>query len=159
MGKKISIFPLLLLFLFILFSGYLFYLNNSLKKELTAIKNENDRLSNLISTLDKDKGEQGNQQNNFPGLSDLNIRRFKKKGIADPANYIVDNLLKSPKLIPVEGTMGGTPYFDRSSTWILSKQWVYTVFSDGHFEGKALLKYEIADDQKINWKVIDYYLE
>ncbi len=159
MGKKINVLLFILLILSLFISGYLYYENNSVKKELAGIKNEKDRLGEHVTALTKEKDDLSVQRNNFPGLSDLDIRRFKKKSIADPAYYIIDDLLKSPGLIPVEGTLGGTPFFDRSTTWILSKQWVYAVFSDGHFEGKILLKYNIADDQKINWEVIDYYLE
>jgi hypothetical protein len=159
MGKKVNILVLTFLILSLFILGYLYYENNSLKKDLAAIKEDKGRLDKHVATLIREKDDLINERTSFPGLSDLNIRRFKKKGLADPENYIVNDLLQTPELIPVEGTLGGTPYFDRSTTWILSKQWVYAVFSDGHFEGKVLLKYNLADDHKINWEVLDYYLE
>jgi hypothetical protein len=159
MRKGINIFLLILLVIFILSLCYSLYKNFSYNKELVEIKNDNNRLSNFIRTLNKEKDDLRNKINDFPALTSINIDRFKRKGMEDPENYIIKNLFDYRKIIPVEGTLGGTTDFYQSKTWILSKQWVYTEFSDGHFWGKMLLKYKFTNDNKIHWEILDYHLE
>ena len=159
MRKSINLFLLILLIISVLSLCYSLYKNFSFNKELVIIKNDNNRLKNFISTLNKEKDDFRNKIDNFPALTSTNIDRFKRKGIDDPENYIIKTLLDYPELIPVKGTNGGKTIFNQSQTWILSKQWIYTEFSDGHFWGKMLLKYQITNDNKINWEILDYHLE
>lgn len=45
-----------------------------------------------------------------------------------------------------------------SKIHILSPQWVFAGFDDGHIAGEMLLAYEVADDTAIRWYVIASYL-
>ena len=78
----------------------------------------------------------------------------------DPLHTICRDLLAKPELIPYDGVLGGTMgYLDQNNIRILNDKWVVARFEDGHISGKMLLRFEIDNDSKISWKVIDSYLD
>lgn len=92
-------------------------------------------------------------------LSQGAIIGLTRKGLKDPATEIVADLREHPELIPYKGVLGGTMgFYYESEIHILSSKWVLASFDDGHIAGIMLLKYEVSDDGKISWKVIDSYL-
>lgn len=92
-------------------------------------------------------------------LGEIEIRVLKRKGLEDPVNELRDDLAAHPELIPYEGVLGGKMQFTRHSIALLSTQWVYAEFGDGHIAGNCLLEYEVEGDGTITWKVISAGLE
>jgi hypothetical protein len=80
------------------------------------------------------------------------LRRFRLAGHADPALAIRDDLVRHPELIPYEGVLGGRMQFVRDEIAILSGEWVYAPFEDGHVRGACLLAYDITRRGEITWR-------
>jgi hypothetical protein len=92
-------------------------------------------------------------------LSHEKLIGLTRKGLTDPASEIVADLQKHPELIPYKGVLGGTMgFYYKEEIHILTPKWVIASFEDGHMAGIMLLRYEVSDDGKISWKVIDSYL-
>jgi hypothetical protein len=49
-------------------------------------------------------------------------------------------------------------FYDDSKIWVLTKKWVLAYFEDGHIAGYLLLKYEVTESGKINWKTLASYI-
>ncbi|GEM_PF-1242023 len=93
-------------------------------------------------------------------LSNFEINRLKRQGLDDPVNDITKDLLSRNDLIPYDGVLGGTmSFYAPQNIHILSPQWVFAYFEDGHIRGEMLLKFTIDNDGNINWSVIDSYLD
>jgi len=82
------------------------------------------------------------------------VLEFKKKGLEEPANDIVADLMKRRDLIPLEGALEWR--FVKSDLVILSNKWVIATFEDGHISGRALLEYEVADGGEVSWGMLTY---
>ena len=54
----------------------------------------------------------------------------------------------------MEGILGGTMGFVEDSVALLSPQWAYAEFEDGHTGGRCLLHYEVGPGGHISWHVI-----
>lgn len=76
---------------------------------------------------------------------------YSKQGIAK-IEYICDSLRNNPKLIPMDGILGGTMHFEKID--LLSSEWVIAEYNDGHTMGKAIYKYKINGDGSISFKII-----
>ncbi|MFC1489593.1 hypothetical protein ACFL6K_00115 [Candidatus Latescibacterota bacterium] len=75
---------------------------------------------------------------------------------------IIDYLVKHPELIPFPGVLGGKMRFVPNSKYdirVLTPQWIYAIFEDGHIRGHMLLEYNISNGNDITMKSIDAYLE
>jgi hypothetical protein len=79
---------------------------------------------------------------------------MKKKGLSDPIQDIISDLMKHNELIPYKGVLGGTMRFYEKEIRILTNKWVLAYFEDGHIGGYLLLEYKISDSGKIDWKRI-----
>ena len=70
------------------------------------------------------------------------------------------DLIKNPKLIPIEGVLGGKMMFYSSDKiFVLNSKWVIAYFEDGHIAGNALLQFDISKSNEITWKVISTVAE
>jgi hypothetical protein len=106
-------------------------------------------------------------EGNVPGLNDpqmisklqsWDIRRFQKRGLANPEEDIVNDLLKQNRLIQFDSHAGVNWRIDKNETIILSNKWVFTKFDDGHMLGSILLQYQV-ENGIITWEVISQYLD
>lgn len=87
-------------------------------------------------------------------IQDWGVRHLQSKGLQNPIDDLKTNLISKPQLIRYEGIHGGTmKVFDKSSITILTGNWAYATFEDGHINGAMLLKYEI-ENGNISWDVI-----
>lgn len=111
------------------------------KKEIDSLKARNSELKEELSYW----------------FSDFEIDELKAKGIADPQNYISNDLMNKPQLIPYGGVLGGTMRFWKVT--LLGNKWAIAYFEDGHIAGRGLYKYSINKDRSIKWTIIDHYLE
>ena len=114
------------------------------------------RIEDLRTSLNTGKGPPGKG----PGLSDKDLEELQKKGLKDPRREIVADLQKHPELIPYKGVLGGRMgFYSPSMIQILSKQWVFAYFEDGHRGGWLLLEFRVTPGGQISWKVLRSYLD
>ncbi|WP_161890499.1 hypothetical protein [Pontibacter russatus] len=86
-------------------------------------------------------------------LSESDIQRLKREGLQNPETDLLNDLnRKQSRLIPVEGTMGGTMTIRDSR--ILNDRYAMAYYEDGHNGGYMLLKYTV-NNGNINWTVVD----
>lgn len=77
-----------------------------------------------------------------------------RKGLRDPINDLVQDLIKHDELIPCKGVLGGTPgFYDPDGITVLSKDHVIADFDDGHIEGTIELTFTVSNGT-IFWRVI-----
>jgi hypothetical protein len=53
---------------------------------------------------------------------------FRKKGLNNPVQDIISELMKHTELIPYEAKPGGTAGFYDKETWVLNEKWVWHLF-------------------------------
>ncbi len=95
-----------------------------------------------------------------PGLNRWDLEKFQRKGLKNPLKEIVADLQKHPELIPYKGVNGGRMgFYSADMIWVLSKQWVFAYFEDGHRGGWMLLEFRVSSGGKISWKVLESYLD
>lgn len=93
-------------------------------------------------------------------LSAAELSILRSQGLQDPVKDITTNLIRNRDIIPYPGMAGGRmSFYNARNIYILSGNWVFAVFEDGHVTGKILLEYNIDDNGNISWKVIDSYLD
>lgn len=125
---------------------------NTLQQEHKVLVTGIDSLKISLEHFRKERG-------NLELFSHEKLIGLTRRGLKDPAAEIVADLRKHPELIPYKGVLGGTMgFYYEGEIHILSSKWVLASFDDGHIAGIMLLKYEVSDDGKISWKVIDSYL-
>ena len=124
----------------------------SLEKKQTQLQNKNKILKSSIIKYRRKLLHQ-------PRLCPQEILELKEKGLKDPVNDIVSDLMKHKELIPYEGIMGGSMGFNsKQDIYVLSTHWVRAYFDDGHISGWLLLEYYASKDWGIFWEVVDSYL-
>jgi hypothetical protein len=88
-------------------------------------------------------------------LSEADRRFLVRKGLHDPINDLVKDLMRHNELIPCGGVLGGTPgFYDPDRITVLSKNHVIADFDDGHVEGTIELIFAVSNGT-ISWKVIN----
>jgi len=76
-----------------------------------------------------------------------------EKGLQDPINDLVKDLMKHNELIPCEGVVGGTPgFYNPDRIAVLSKDHVIADYDDGHVEGTVELTFTVSNGT-ISWTV------
>jgi hypothetical protein len=84
----------------------------------------------------------------------------EEKGIFNPEEDLVSNLMQHRELIPYEGVMGGTMgFYSSKDIHILSSRWALASFEDGHIGGHMLLEYRVDPGGRIHWRVLSAYLD
>ncbi|MBN2858470.1 MAG: hypothetical protein JXN63_08730 [Candidatus Delongbacteria bacterium] len=159
MNKKERIIWSVVLMTVLALSGFLYYQNLTLEKELSAMNGlrigllkENYNLKNSIDQLDK-KSEEDQE------LSKWALVDLKKAGLADPVKDIKADLMLHPELIPYEGILGGRMGFYSENGIRIINHWVFAYFEDGHIGGYMVLEYKVAQGGRISWKVLYSHLE
>jgi hypothetical protein len=92
-------------------------------------------------------------------LDPSEVGDLKSRGLSDPVQQIRQDLLSHPELIPFDGTHGGVMQFNRDYIGLLSSQWVFARFEDGHVGGQCLLQYRVRTGGRIEWEVLGAYLD
>lgn len=82
-------------------------------------------------------------------------RRFLiAKGLKQPVQDLVQDLMNHNELIPCKGTVGGTPgFYDRDRIAVLSRDRVMADYNDGHVEGTIELSYTVSQGT-VSWSVV-----
>ncbi len=91
------------------------------------------------------------------GPDDLSIYKLERQGINDYTIIADDLYTKGAEVIGNEGVLGGTMHF--TEVRILSDQWAYGMYEDGHIMGYGLYEYTVVGPETFEWKVILEYLD
>lgn len=133
------------------------YWVHTYKTQLIDIHNENSKLLAMIEEIMK--SERRPIRSEMPFVLNEEIELLKKKGLKDPVNDLVNNLLVNAEMIPFEGVAGGTmSFYNPKQIYILNDHWAVAYFEDGHIGGHALLKFNVIDQDSIEWTLMDAYL-
>lgn len=119
------------------------------KEEMLGLSKENWELSREYEDL---KGTMKSTIEKLKIMDYATEYTLEVWGIKDP-DIITEDLKNHPELIPFEGSLGGTMFFE--SLYLINEKWVYVGFSDGHSMGIGLYEYTVNEDQSITWKVIE----
>ena len=87
-------------------------------------------------------------------LQEVDRRFLIAKGLKQPVQDLVQDLMKHNELIPCKGTVGGTPgFYERDRIAVLSRDRVRADYSDGHVEGTIELSYTVSQGA-VSWSVV-----
>lgn len=76
------------------------------------------------------------------------------------ARTVKASLQSRPDLIPYEGELGGTMgFYNDEAVEVLSDEYVFARFSDGHVQGAMVLEYEVLSPGEIRWEVLSATLD
>lgn len=88
----------------------------------------------------------------FDLLDPGEVALLKARGLANPVEDLRADLRRRTDLIPYEGVMGGRMQFVPSAIAVLSPEWVYARFEDGHVGGSCLLAFDVLPGGEIVWR-------
>ncbi len=114
---------------------------DTLKNQLEALTSDYNALSKAHDAL----------LVKLPIIDKFELSLIEKKGITDPT-LITNDLMNKPELIAHDGVLGGTMKF--SQVYLITDQWAFARFDDGHILGSGLYQYKISNDHSITWKLI-----
>ena len=117
---------------------------DSLNTRIEKLKNEN-------SSLRKDLMDK-TAEINYWYANDFEGRKLMDQGIINPAEYIADQLKNQPEIIPMKAVLGGKMHF--LNVQILGREWIIADYEDGHVLGKAIFKYKVGKDGKVDFELI-----
>jgi len=131
--------------------------NSALQDSLTLMAQRVERAHKASSSWAAQAEAAGRDQRML--LTELDISDLKMKGLQDPVRDLRGDLMKHRDLIPFKGVLGGTMDFVENSITLLSPQWVYAEFEDGHIAGRCLLIFEVAPGGSLSWRVLSATLD
>ncbi len=151
---------LVLIVIFAAFAVAYMIANAHIKDKLDEIQRHNDLLraenNALADELKKLRAANEDLLRSFPGLSKSEIALFRKKGLDNPQEDIINDLGSREELMPFKGVFGARPSFYRDVRfYLLNSKWAYASYNDGSNIGQTLLEYDVSDRGVISWKVID----
>lgn len=133
---------------------------NELTAENRKTRNENVRLQDENKKLQTSLSYYRRKELRQPKLLPAEIEELKAKGLKEPVRNIRSDLMKHNELIPYGGILGGVMRFNSEiDIYVLSTSMVRAYFDDGHIDGWMLLEYKVSDEGKIQWKVVNSYLD
>ncbi len=119
---------------------------DSLQAKVDSLKIEIDSLSKVSIPHDR--------ESNYwydPLYDGSNLLR---QGIESPGEFIEKSLREKPELIPLKGVLGGTMRYGKIQP--LGSQWVIAYYDDGHIEGRAIFRYTLNSQGKLDFKLLDH---
>lgn len=93
-----------------------------------------------------------------PRLSEFELLRLRRKGLANPVFDLIQDLSQRQDLIPAEAFFGGSMHIITGETFVLSDRWVLAGFEDGHVRGNLWLEYDVDQAGRISWRVLGWYM-
>jgi len=92
------------------------------------------------------------------GLSSEVAEEYRKRGLSNPENRIVYDLIQHAELIPYPAAEGAKMVFtSKDAIHLLSPNLVFARFGDGHTTGHMVLEYQVGNKGVITWKVLRAY--
>jgi len=80
------------------------------------------------------------------------LERLRRAGLHDPEREILADLARHPELIPFPGVEGGTMRFYSGQSRLVSGEWAYGYFEDGHVSGRGVFEFHVDRGGRIGWK-------
>lgn len=117
---------------------------DSLNIKIEKLKNENSSLRKEL--MDK------SAETNYWYANDFEGRKLMDQGIINPSEYIAEQLKEKPEVIPMKAVLGGTMHF--LNVQILGREWIIADYEDGHVLGKAIFKYKVGKDGKVDFELL-----
>ena len=153
----------ILVIIFAAFSVAFLIANMSINEKLSLANCENDLLkaenNSLTVNLKKACALNEDLKRSFPGLSKAETDEYKKRGLSNPENDIINDLGSREELMPFKGVFGARPSFYREvRMYVLNAKWAFASFDDGSNIGQTLIDYSVSDSGVISWKVIETYM-
>lgn len=131
--------------------------NRALVGEHELLKAENARLAHEVTILNARNEDIIRSRT---GLRPNEVEAFKKLGLKNPEQDIIEDLGSREDLMPVKGIFGARPSFYKDvRMYVLNSKWAYATFDMGEKLGQRLYGYTVEEGGKITWKVIDTYVE
>ncbi|MFJ7935062.1 hypothetical protein [Sporosarcina sp. NPDC096371] len=132
-------------------------------KELTEkIKAENSsevlRLNDEVARLQQQIQDLSESTKNEGQLDHLTASILQQLNYEGTEKDIIAELILHPELIPYDGILGGTMQLSAEGAKVLSHEWIFAPFSDGHTLGHLLVEYKVNDGKLTDWKTIDTYI-
>jgi hypothetical protein len=91
-----------------------------------------------------------------PFLDRVQIEKLVNRGLANPADDLRKDLTGRPDIINIPPVLGGKmAFYFYDGIHILNERRMLAYFEDGHVAGAILLKYDIGQDGRISWEVLD----
>ncbi len=173
--KKISLYFIIFL---VIVSGYFIYNSFHLVRDLNTLKNQlketnegydnniqyaislEDSISRFKAQIDSLlSADRFSVSGNFKSQAYLNQATNTQK---DWQNYLKNKLLQTNQkqkgdnpLIPYAG-MAGIMQFDDAK--VLNHRWMIAHFTDGTYQGEAIIRYDIDSKGHVHFKVLDQTL-
>lgn len=134
-------------------------LNDELNATITSLAENQDALEDVMAK--NEASEQlllecmaENEALSYP--DEASIYLLKAMGV-DDHNVLADSLMMlGEEIIGYEGVLGGTMHFVKVR--ILTDQWAFGRFEDGHYGGYGIYRFEIIGDE-INWHTVVEYTD
>lgn len=124
------------------------------KKELDTLKEQLGTKQKELDSLKQQLSSKQKELDSVPKLDQLYIDKYSRRNLSDPQKIIVEDLLKRVDLIPQKAVLGGVMKIENVA--LLSPDYAYATYSDGHILGHMILKFYVSNDGKIDWQLIHY---
>jgi hypothetical protein len=128
--------------------------NDDLKSRISQLQDKLDINTRELSTLKQQLSDKQKELDNAPKLSQYFISLYKSKNLSDPQKNITEDLMKRTDLIPQKAVLGGAMKIENVA--LLSPDYAYATYSDGHILGHMILKFYVSKEGKIDWQLIKY---
>lgn len=83
------------------------------------------------------------------------LEMLRREGLTvNPVEQLRDSLMARPDLIPMKGVLGGTMnFYSREDIVLISPNYAFAAFDDGHIGGAMLLRFSIqGEGGRIHWE-------
>ena len=130
---------------------------------LQEVRRENDQLMQEKNTLSHEfamaRAQAADLKKTMPGLSDKAKTEFRRRGLADPQEDIINDLGSREELMPFKGVFGARPsFYTEVRMYVLNGRWAFASFNDGHTTGDRLYSYRVSEGGAISWTVLDTFM-
>ncbi|SFC40533.1 hypothetical protein SAMN05660443_2544 [Marinospirillum celere] len=117
-----------------------------------------DDLADAPLSQDLDTDEQGGMPASAAaGLSSEDRRYLRERGLDNPEQQVINDLMGQTELLPQDSMTGGNMQFIQEETELLSHRWVLASFSDGQTQGQALYEFEVTPGGDLIWVLLSHY--
>jgi hypothetical protein len=129
-------------------------LRNNIKQLQEKLDTTTQKYEKEIGSLKQQLEDKQKELDSSPKLGQYYIGLYKSRNLKDPQNDIAEELKGRTDLIPQKAELGGTMRIE--SVVLLSPDYAYAAYSDGHIAGHMLLKFYVSKDGNITWQLLSY---
>jgi len=88
------------------------------------------------------------------GLSQEDRDYLEQRGLNNPEQQVVSDLMSRSELLPQDSMLGGSMQFVEQETRVLNHRWVLATFTDGQTQGQALYEFEVSAGGDLIWVLL-----